>query len=235
MSTTIKAQTIMEEEVLATIAEKYAKIPKGMNKRDDIIAAGYLTADEFDNLPYVPRSAEMTSGTSWGKIGGKTFVSTAVMNEHEKQMYYAYKNGTGTGTKSSSGSGSSKNDETLKELLELRNDLIALKAPETSIAKIDKIIAAIPRKKPGIVEQLFGVAEFSMLKGKVSVLRVMYRDNNGAFFDKLEPKPGEDIGFDQMTEPVFTKTQITEMLKKLKKDKGIDLSNCFTDWQPKLD
>lgn len=234
MSTTIKAQTIMEEEVLATIAEKYAKIPKGMNKRDDIIAAGYLTADEFDNLPYVPRSAEMTSGTSWGKIGGKTFVSTAVMNEQEKKMYYAYKNGTGTGTLKSS-SGSSKNDETLKELLELRNDLIALKAPESSIAKIDKIIAAIPHKKPGIVEQLFGVPEFSMLGSKVSVRYAMYRDKDGKFFKNLEPKPGKDLSYELMDEPVFTKAQITEMLKKLKKDKGIDLSNCFTDWNPVLD
>jgi hypothetical protein len=227
-------QTIFEEKKLNEVAEKFGKIPASYSKKADIIAAGFMTEDEFNNLPFCPRSKAMESATKWPFIGGrKTYPLSGALNQEERTMYFAYKKNHLPGT-SSSGSSSPKTEETIKELLELRNDLIALKAPESSIAKIDKIIQSMPKKKLSIIEQLFGVPAFSMLGGKVSVLYVMYRDKEGNFFKTLQPKPGEDITYDAMSEPVFTKAQILDNLKKLKAA-GTDLSACFTDWNPVLD
>ena len=229
-----KTQTIKDAKKLEEIAAKFGKIPATYTKKADIVAAGFLTEEEFNNLPFVPRSKPMESPTKWPYIGGrKTYPLSGALTDEENEWYKGYHKQHQPGTGSSS-VGSAKTDEALKELLELRNELVELKAAESSIARVDRIIQTLPKKKLSIVEQLFGVPAFSMLKGKVSVLRVMYRQKDGSFFEKLEPKPGEDIAYDMMSEPVFTKAQITEMLKKLKAS-GTDLSKCFTDWNPVLD
>ena len=63
MAKTIKAQTIFNED-LEALVKKFAAIPTSYTKAADIIAAGLLTQEEFDNLPYCPRSEEMKSTTS---------------------------------------------------------------------------------------------------------------------------------------------------------------------------
>lgn len=110
----------MSDEQLVKLAEKFGKIPAFYRKKNDIIAAGLLTEEEFLNLQHCPRSTPMESATKWPKIGGRNvYPLSGVLTPEETQMYYDYKKyhlPTGTSTSSTGLKNAETILQTIKEL-----------------------------------------------------------------------------------------------------------------------
>ena len=222
MAKTIKAQTIFNED-LEALVKKFAAIPTNYTKAADIIAAGFLTQEEFDNLPYCPRSEEMKSATSWPKIGGrKTYPLSGVLTIEETEMYYEYKKAHRPGA-SVCTSGKGLSEDTQKTIDSIRTFLQENKAPAELMSQFE---ALIPHKKIGLISAMFGVEHIQQLRGKVNLAYVMFRGPNGEFASELQPKAAELFSAGFM--PAFTLQQIKDNLKKLA-DKGINLYDTIVD------
>lgn len=222
MAKTIKAQTIFNED-LEALVKKFGAIPANYTKSADIIAAGFLTQEEFDNLPYCPRSEEMKSATSWPKIGGrKTYPLSGALTIEETEMYYEYKKSHRPGS-SICTSGNGPSEETQKTIDSIRTFLQENKAPAKLLAQFEAII---PHKKIGLISAMFGVDNIQQLRGKVNLAYVMFRGPNGEFASELQPKASDLFAAGFM--PAFTLQQIKDNLKKLA-DKGINLYNTIVD------
>ena len=224
MAKNIKAQTLFGED-LEKLAEKFGKIPTSYNKKADIIAAGLLTEEEFDNLPYCPRSTEMESGTKWPQIGErKVYPLSGALTAEESQMYYDYKKALRTG---SDGTGKSK---TISQEVQTKIDSIKafLKENGASAELMAQFEEIIPHKKDSLLTKMFGVEHPAQLAGKVNLAYVMFRGPNGEFSEELQPNVGDlwTKGF----MPVFTITQVKDNLKKLA-EKGVILDGVITDLQ----
>ena len=222
MAKTIKAQTIFNED-LEALVKKFAAIPTAYTKSSDIIAAGFLTQEEFDNLPYCPRSEEMKSATSWPKIGGrKIYPLSGALTMEETEMYYEYKRGHKSST-SVGLSGKSVSEETQKTIDSIRAFLNDNGASEELMSQFEAII---PRKKNGLISAMFGVDNINRLGGKVNLAYVMFRGPNGEFASELQPNAADLFNAGFM--PVFTLQQIKDNLKKLA-NKGIILDGVIVD------
>ena len=124
-----------DKKTLETIAEKFGKIPTNIRKRDDVIAGGYLTEEEFSLLPECPRTGAITSAGTWVKIGGRqTYPMTGALTKEERQQYYGFKN---------SGSGTSRVKTASKEDLAaaeaVRQELKKLNASQTIMDLFEQI------------------------------------------------------------------------------------------------
>lgn len=223
MAKTLKVQTIFGED-LDKLAEKFGKIPTSYTKSADIIAAGFLTQEEFDNLPYCPRSTPMVSATAWPKIGGrKTYPLSGALNSEESEMYYAYKRehkpGTGTGSIGSSG----KIDENKQKIIDSIRQFLKDNNAGDLIQQFEEII---PHRRVGLLEEMFGTDNPALLK-KCNYFWLMYRGPNGEFYEKNEPTI-EDLGKMVMAGfmPKFTQEQIKQNVEKLLKA-GIDVRGCI--------
>ena len=222
MSRFNKPQTIFNED-LETLVKKFGAIPTSYTKASDIINAGLLTQEEFDNLPYCPRSEEMKSATSWPKIGGrKTYPLSGTLTPEETEMYYEYKKGHKPGT-SIGISGKSISEETQKTIDSIRAFLNNNGASEELMSQFE---ALIPRKKIGLISAMFGVDNINSLGGKVNLAYVMFRGPNGEFASELQPNAADLFNAGFM--PVFTLQQVKDNLKKLA-DKGIILDGVIVD------
>lgn len=220
MAKTLKPQTIFGKD-LEALAEKFGKIPTDLTKSGDIIAQGFLTQEEFDNLPYCPRSSEMTSATAWPKIGGrKTYPLSGALTLEETEMYYEYKKNHKPGTASVS---SPKAEENNKALDELKEELIKLKVSADIIAKLEKFRIA---KKVGLISEMFGVDTIQQLTGKVNLAYVMFRGPNGEFSEELQPNMVDLVQKGFM--PKFTLQQVKDNIEKLA-GKGIILDKVIVD------
>ena len=222
MAKTLKAQTIFNED-LEALAKKFGTIPTSYTKASDIIRDGLLTQEEFDNLPYCPRSEEMKSATSWPKIGGrKTYPLSGVLTMEETEMYYEYKKGhkpsTSVGT-----SGKGISEETQKTIDSIRAFLKDNEAPAELMSQFE---ALIPHKKVGLISAMFGVEHINQLSGKVNLAYVMFRGPNGEFASELQPNAADLFNAGFM--PAFTLQQIKDNLKKLA-DKGYILDEVIVD------
>lgn len=222
MAKTIKPQTIFNED-LEVLVKKFGAIPTAYTKASDIIAAGLLTQEEFDNLPYCPRSEKMKSATSWPKIGGrKTYPLSGALTMEETEMYYEYKKGHKPST-SVGLSGKSVSEETQKTIDSIRAFLQENKAPAELMAQFE---ALIPHKKIGLISAMFGVDNINSLGGKVNLAYVMFRGPNGEFASELQPNAADLFNAGFM--PVFTLKQVKDNLKKLA-DKGFLLQGLLVD------
>ena len=222
MAKTIKAQTIFNED-LEALAKKFGAIPTAYTKASDIIRDGFLTQEEFDNLPYCPRSEEMKSATSWPKIGGrKTYPLSGILTPEETEIYYEYKKGHKPSTSVGS-SGKSVSEETQKTIDSIRAFLNDNGASEELMSQFE---ALIPRKKNGLIYTMFGVDYINKLGGKVNLAYVMFRGPNGEFASELQPNVADLFNAGFM--PAFTLQQIKDNLKKLA-DKGIILDEVIVD------
>lgn len=222
MAKTIKAQTIFNED-LEALVEKFGAIPTTYTKASDIIRDGFLTQEEFDNLPYCPRSEKMKSATSWPKIGGrKTYPLSGILTPEETEMYYEYKKGHKPGA-SVGLYGKSVSEETQKMIDSIRAFLNDNGASEELMSQFE---ALIPHKKIGLISAMFGVDNIQQLSGKVNLAYVMFRGPNGEFASELQPKAADLFNAGFM--PAFTLQQIKDNLKKLA-DKGINLYNTIVD------
>lgn len=222
MAKTIKAQTIFNED-LEALVKKFAAIPAAYTKASDIIVAGLLTQEEFDNLPYCPRSEEMKSATSWPKIGGrKVYPLSGALTMEETEMYYEYKKSHKPGA-SLGVSGKGPSEETQKTINSIREFLKEKKAPAELLAQFE---ALIPHKKVGLISAMFGVDNIQQLGGKVNLAYVMFRGPNGEFAEELQPNAADLFTAGFM--PAFTLQQIKDNLKKLA-DKGIILDGTIVD------
>ena len=222
MAKTIKAQTIFSGD-LEVLANKFGAIPTSYTKASDIIRDGFLTQEEFDNLPYCPRSGEMKSATSWPKIGGrKTYPLTGVLTPEETEMYYEYKRGHSHDT-SEGLSRKSVSEETQKTIDSIRAFLNDNGASEELMSQFE---ALIPHKKNGLILAMFGVEYINKLGGKVNLAYVMFRGPNGEFASELQPNAADLVNAGFM--PAFTLQQIKDNLKKLE-DKGIILDDVIVD------
>lgn len=222
MAKTLKAQTIFNED-LEALAKKFGTIPTSYTKASDIIRDGLLTQEEFDNLPYCPRSEEMKSATSWPKIGGrKTYPLSGALTMEETEMYYEYKKGhkpsTSVGT-----SGKGISEETQKTIDSIRAFLKDNEAPAELMSQFE---ALIPHKKVGLISAMFGVEHINQLGGKVNLAYVMFRGPNGEFASELQPNAADLFSAGFM--PAFTLQQIKDNLKKLA-DKGYILDEVIVD------
>ena len=222
MAKTIKPQTIFNED-LEALVKKFGAIPTTYTKASDIITAGFLTQEEFDNLPYCPRSEEMKSATSWPKIGGrKTYPLSGILTPEETEMYYEYKKGHKPSA-SLGLSGKSVSEETQKTIDSIRAFLNDNGASEELMSQFE---ALIPRKKNGLISTMFGVDYINKLGGKVNLAYVMFRGPNGEFASELQPNAADLFNAGFM--PAFTLQQIKDNLKKLA-DKGIILDEVIVD------
>lgn len=222
MAKTIKAQTIFNED-LEALVKKFGAIPTAYTKASDIIAAGLLTQEEFDNLPYCPRSEEMKSATSWPKIGGrKIYPLSGALTPEETEMYYEYKKGHKPSA-SVGLSGKCVSEETQKTIDSIRAFLNEKNAPAELVEQFE---ALIPRKKIGLISAMFGVDNINSLGGKVNLAYVMFRGPNGEFASELQPNAADLFTAGFM--PAFTLQQIKDNLKKLA-DKGIILDGVIVD------
>lgn len=222
MAKTIKPQTIFNED-LEALVKKFGAIPTAYTKASDIIRDGFLTQEEFDNLPYCPRSEEMKSATSWPKIGGrKTYPLSGTLTSEETEMYYEYKKGHKPST-SVGLSGKSVSEETQKTIDSIRAFLNDNGASEELMSQFE---ALIPRKKNGLISAMFGVDYINKLGGKVNLAYVMFRGPNGEFASELQPNAADLFNAGFM--PAFTLQQIKDNLKKLA-DKGVILDGVIVD------
>lgn len=222
MAKTLKAQTIFNED-LEALAKMFGAIPISYTKASDIIRDGLLTQEEFDNLPYCPRSEEMKSATSWPKIGGrKTYPLSGVLTMEETEMYYEYKKGHKPSA-SIGISGKAISEETQKTIGSIRAFLKDNKAPAELIEQFE---ALIPHKKVGLISAMFGVDNIQQLGGKVNLAYVMFRGPNGEFASELQPNAADLFSAGFM--PAFTLQQIRDNLKKLA-DKGYILDGVIVD------
>lgn len=214
---------IYDEEKLVELAKKFGAIPKGYTKKDDIIAAGLLTDEEFGQLPYAPRSKPMESATQWPYIGGrKTYPLSGVLTVEETEMYYEYKKGKRSSSTGSS-TGRSLTEEQQKVADSIRQFLKDNECPEELRLQFE---ALMPKKKPSLLKEMFNVDTPQELKGKVNIAYVMFRGPEGQFAEELEPN-GADL-FSKGFMPVFTIPQIRENLKKLS-EKGIIMDGVIVD------
>lgn len=222
MAKTLKAQTIFNED-LEALAKKFGTIPTSYTKASDIIRDGLLTQEEFDNLPYCPRSEEMKSATSWPKIGGrKTYPLSGVLTMEETEMYYEYKRGHKPSA-SVGISGKGISEETQKTIDSIRAFLNDNEAPAELIEQFE---ALIPHKKVGLISAMFGVEHVYQLGGRVNLAYVMFRGPNGEFASELQPNAADLFNAGFM--PAFTLQQIKDNLKKLAA-KGIILDEAIVD------
>lgn len=222
MAKTLKAQTIFNED-LEALAKKFGTIPTSYTKSSDIIRDGLLTQEEFDNLPYCPRSEEMKSATSWPKIGGrKTYPLSGALTVEETEMYYEYKKGHKPST-SVGLSGKGPSEETQKTIDSIR---AFLKDNEAPAELIEQFEAIIPHKKVGLISAMFGVEHVYQLGGKVNLAYIMFRGPNGEFASELQPNAADLFSAGFM--PAFTLQQIKDNLKKLAA-KGIILDEAIVD------
>ena len=222
MAKTLKAQTIFNED-LEALAKKFGTIPTSYTKASDIIRDGLLTQEEFDNLPYCPRSEEMKSATSWPKIGGrKTYPLSGALTMEETEMYYEYKKGHKPST-SVGLSGKGVSEETQKTIDSIRAFLKDNEAPAELMSQFE---ALIPHKKVGLISAMFGVEHINQLNGKVNLAYVMFRGPNGEFASELQPNAADLFSAGFM--PAFTLQQIKDNLKKLA-DKGYILDEVIVD------
>lgn len=228
MSRFNKPQTIFNED-LEALAKKFGAIPTAYTKASDIIDAGLLTQEEFDNLPYCPRSEEMKSATSWPKIGGrKVYPLSGALTSEETEMYYEYKRSHKTGT-SVGLSGKSVSEETQKTIDSIRAFLNDNGASEELMSQFE---ALIPHKKNKWADEtiyaMFGVGmdHIKDLGGKVNLAYVMFRGPNGEFASESQPNAADLFNAGFM--PVFTLKQVKDNLKKLA-DKGFLLQGLLVD------
>lgn len=222
MAKTLKAQTIFNED-LEALVKKFGTIPTSYTKASDIIRDGLLTQEEFDNLPYCPRSEEMKSATSWPRIGGrKIYPLSGALTMEETDIYYEYKKGHKTSA-SIGVSGKGVSEETQKTIDSIR---AFLKDNGASAEMIEQFEALIPHKKVGLIPAMFGVEYINQLGGKVNLAYVMFRGPNGEFASELQPNAADLFNAGFM--PAFTLQQIKDNLKKLA-DKGIILDGVIID------
>lgn len=222
MAKTLKAQTIFNED-LEALAKKFGAIPTSYTKVSDIIRDGLLTQEEFDNLPYCPRSEEMKSATSWPKIGGrKTYPLSGTLTMEETEMYYEYKRGHKPSA-SVGISGKGISEETQKTIDSIRAFLNDNGAPAELVGQFE---ALIPHRKVGLISAMFGVDNILQLGGKVNLAYVMFRGPNGEFASELQPNAADLFSAGFM--PAFTLQQIKDNLKKLA-DKGYILDGVIVD------
>lgn len=225
MAKTMKAQTIFGKD-LEKVAEKFGKIPNSYTKSGDIIAAGLLTQEEFDNLPYCPRSQEMGNlegCPTWPKIGGrKTYPLSGALNAQETEAYYNYKK-LHKPAAVSGGVSSAQSEEHNKKVDALIAELRALNVPENVIAQA----AALKKvKKNTILFDMFGVDSVQDLKGHVNLAYVMFRGPDGEFSEELEPSMVDLVTKGFM--PKFTLQQVKDNIAKLK-EKGILVEGVIVD------
>lgn len=211
------------EEQLVELAEKFGKIPESFRKKADIIAAGYLTEEEFSQLPYCPRTGEVESCGKWPKIGGrKIYPLSGALTSEETAKYYELKKGYSTGT----GSGSSKgpSEEALKRIESIRAFLKEKGADADILAQFEEIV---PHKKVGLLEKLIGYSSVAALPGKVNLAYLMLRDAEGKHYPELQPDFGKAIS--EGYYPNYGLPEIKNMIKTLKEKDGIILDNVIVD------
>lgn len=214
----------MTKKELEAVAEKFGKIPVEITKKVDIIAGGYLTEEEFAELPNCPRTP-MSSGTVWPKIGGrKTYPLSGALNAEERRIYYDYKKNHKPGTASV---GKGPSEEVQKHIDAIRAFLKEKGTPEL-IAEFEAIIPQKKVRLVRLVEEMFGVSSPNLLTGKVNLAYIMFRGPNGEFAEELQPN-GADL-FTKGFMPKYGLQQIKDNLAKLEA-KGIKMSGCIVDLQ----
>lgn len=224
------ATKVYSDEQLAELAVKFGAIPSKLTQKKEIVPA-YLTEEEFSQLPYCPRSytpVEMKSASDWPKIGNRrTYPLSGVLTPEETVAYYAFRNlhkPEGSSTTPKASMSKEREEEINKTLAELRE--VCKKNPKLLESLEKNIVAYLPKRKVSLVEEMFGVENFSALGGKVTLAYVQFRGPNGEFADTLTPKGGElyDKGF----EIKYTTNMIRENLKKLEAQ-GIILWDSIID------
>ena len=209
---------------LDVIAEKFVSIPKDITSKQKVIDGGFMTEEEYDKIKLLPRSAEMESGTKWGKIkyGDKErslYPFSGALTETEHQIYNSYKAGLRSGT----GTTSVKAEDRNKELDELKAELISLKVPAEILSKLEKFRVV---KKNSLISDMFGVDTIQALTGKVNLAYIMYRGPNGEFSESLQPDPVDLVKKGFM--PKYTLEQVKSNVEKLA-TKGIIVKNTIVD------
>lgn len=218
------------ESQLNELAQKFGQMPKTLKSARDILASGYLTQDELDNLKYCPRSRGMESGTKWPEIGGRTtYPISGALNQAEHQIYNDYRR---SGKSASSSTVRTTTRTAAVKLVDTPEDAAAeerrlsiraaLKDQPEMLKQFDELC---PATAPSLLRQLFGVGQISQLK-KCTYNYIMFRGPNGEF---MPPETtNKEIGeyFVKGYMPKYTKDQIDQYLETFK-NAGIDLSGVI--------
>lgn len=218
-----------DQNQLNALAQKFGQMPKNLKSAQSILASGYLTQEEFENLQFCPRSKEMESGTKWPEIGGRTtYPISGALTPTERQIYNDYRRtgkGTSSSTIKSTKSTAMKLVDTPEEAAtEERRQSIraALKDQPEMLKQFDELC---PAAAPSLLRQLFGVGQISQLQ-KCTVYYLMFRGPNNEF---LPPETTDkEIGkyFAQGFMPKYTLDQINQYLEAFKNG-GIDLEGTI--------
>ena len=214
---------------LNDLAQKFGQMPKALKSARDILASGYLTQEELDNLKFCPRSKEMESGTKWPEIGGRTtYPISGALTQTEHQIYNEYRR---SGRTNSSSTVKSVRSAAVK-LIDTPEDAAAedrrlsiraaLKDQPEMLKQFDELC---PPAAPSLLRQLFGVGQISQLQ-KCTIYYLMFRGPNGEF---LPPETTDkEIGtyFVKGFMPKYTLDQINQYLETFKNN-GIDLDGVI--------
>lgn len=216
------------ESQLNNLAAKFGAMPKSLKSARDILASGYLTQEELDNLKFCPRTKEMESGTKWPEIGGRTtYPISGALTPTEHKIYNDYRrNNKSSGTVRTARSTAavklvdSPEDAAAEERrLSIR---AALKDQPEMLKQFDELC---PPAQTSLLRQLFGVGQVSQLV-KCTIYYIMFRGPNGEF---LPPETTDkEIGkyFVQGFMPKYTLDQIDQYLATFKNG-GIDLEGVI--------
>ncbi len=225
-------QTITDKAELERIAQKFGKIPTSIKTSAEIISQGYLTQEEYNNLPFVPRSTPMTCATSWCFIGGRCASPlTGVLSPEENEMYNEYHkehSRSGSSTGGAVGTLCIKPQKNQAEIDEIRDALT--RAKMTRALELFNTLFPLPVQDTEMMKY-FGVQYFSQLGGKVNMARLMYRKKvDGKVLIPQELTPDACKLVADGWRCVYSFKDIKDFLTKLKNKAGIDLFNCIIDY-----
>lgn len=208
MSKIITAEMQQKGPDLDAIAKKFGSIPKEYKRRDDIIAAGFMTNEEFDLLPQCPRSKEMESGTKWPYIGGRyTYPLSGALTASEKQVYYDYKKGLNTGSQGPRAKSEPIDTSKLDALLD---ELKSLEGSEKAQALVRALYPA-----DSAIMQIFGVPRKEDVE-PCTAIYLLFRGPNGEFADnRMIDIKGMSVLFMKGFMPKFTQDELVKKVKEL--------------------
>lgn len=212
-----------------TALEKFVNLPKKFTSKEQIISAGYMTAEEFDAVRDAPRSTEMQSGTRWAKVSfeGKErtlYPFFTLLREPERAIYREYKKGLKNGSGEARQPKQNEHDTKLDELL---NELRELGVPKEVLAKAESLRIRKSAYKNRFVQNLFGVDSVEQLEGPVNLAYVMFRGPDGERADSLQPNPAEL--FEKGFTPALNMKQVLELIDKLEQNAGIRVRDKIVD------
>jgi hypothetical protein len=229
---------------------KFVAIPKKVSSMSVMLAEGYLTKEDVDNLVHAPRSRQQTNNSSSGWIAFEidgversAYPLTTVMTDEERAIYNGTRKANNTGVKRPRGQKKlSKEEEVLNEKvahilgnLDIIRDAVK---DEAALAVLDDVVAETKslkvQAKSSLLEKFFGVSSPDDLPETVSYNFVTQRQNadpEGDFITDEEVNllfNAKKADIPEDFNGAFNLKEVKDAVKKLADAGIVDMSNRIT-------